>query len=658
MDNQEFPRSLKNIDKKYYGHAEKRKDKLIRTMIFTPRDVITAFSPNHKQMNGLLKAASRYCENFKKSVSIDTGNYWFKMTHKSESFYLPFLCFQSFEIFIPSSQGVERFVFFEICFSGGILSVLMRKSRFSKGNEDFPAFDMGRWEWAKAKEQLAFWQGFVYPKTETAMGTNLPQQILLDYFSHCPTAKLSDFIKKATDTQVQIERVESKIRYEPLKQKSEKKQKNKLKKLKAKRRRIIHEHYSIMLNKIQKLSAFTQLSAIWPIIAYITMVCAAPLLDKSYSPQFLLNLCLDQYTDGIEHSLQDLLSGFVLSRDNTPAESISISRVGRIERSRERNHLPQILHYDKPGQLADSIRELENRLELLRAGYFDTLFAEQMPVLLGTAWTVDSRITNLQLSTRELLAATQGEDNRNALRELIDSNLYCKVSVRWEKGIPTPLRDENDDSELWDEYRKNLNRAMRASRNAWDTWWSSQRITLLSPQYINLAAWFNVLISDDLNPDAAEDGGPISLVKASLLKMEEELVGKLDVLQKLLEVISDSLSAWSQEKKPDSEATAKHLKQPFTMSMKGKGSAQIECIVFTKKLFASFVEKNIPGADPEELIDLAYRKNLLCTNSTDGDRTKTVKMGKREDDPQRDYSERCYAFQIGEIKNLTNSKVT
>ena len=78
-------------------------------------------------------------------------------------------------------------------------------------------------------------------------------------------------------------------------------------------------------------------------------------------------------------------------------------------------------------------------------------------------------------------------------------------------------------------------------------------------------------------------------------------------------------------------------------------------VVFTKELFSRYANQAAAGIDAEKLAGLAYSKGLLSTNSAEGDRTKTVKMGKRTDDPKKDYAVRCYALNVKKAKEYINS---
>ena len=206
MEDQGYPKKAKTINKNFYALVKKRKDKLVRQMLGSQKGVVTSFTPKQAKLSHFLNEAEKYCDQFEKKTRIDTDQYWIDLNYKGERCYLPFLCFQFFEVFCAMERCVERFVYFEIYFSGGIFSALMRKDRFSNGNEGFGEFDMGRREWLLAKAQMTFWQGFVRPKSDVIPYLSLPQQTLLQCFSPVRGNKLIELLKSAEENQIKIEK--------------------------------------------------------------------------------------------------------------------------------------------------------------------------------------------------------------------------------------------------------------------------------------------------------------------------------------------------------------------------------------------------------------------------------------------------------------------
>ena len=147
-----------------------------------------------------------------------------------------------------------------------------------------------------------------------------------------------------------------------------KKSKKKAKKLKNERLRILSQLESAETDHIRSLLDYKGLDTVWSIIAYVTMLGAAPLMEASYSPQFLLNICLDEVADGLLSAMQTLISTFVLQRYGAIAEEISYSHAGKTIAPQRQKHLPQIILCDKPGQLTDVFREFEDRQQSIQNG--------------------------------------------------------------------------------------------------------------------------------------------------------------------------------------------------------------------------------------------------------------------------------------------------
>ena len=191
-----YPKSAKKICKEFYDLVEKRKDALVRQLLSSPKDITTSFTPKQKHLASFLKEAEKYCKQEKDRYGIDTDDFAFAIVNKGSSSFLPYLCFQFFEVFCSTNRNVERFLFFEIYYTGGIFSVLMRRGRYDSGNEGFAAFDMGRREWSLAKAQISFWQGFLKTKTDVIYYLSYPQQVLLDYFTHGSDHELMYILKR------------------------------------------------------------------------------------------------------------------------------------------------------------------------------------------------------------------------------------------------------------------------------------------------------------------------------------------------------------------------------------------------------------------------------------------------------------------------------
>ena len=651
MGENSYPKKVKQIDKDFYERVKKRKNRLVKQFLAAPRDVVTSFTPKHKHMDNFLKEAEHFAG--KHEMRADCQEYWIEMKMKGETGYLPFLCFQQFEIFYTMSRSVERLAFFEIYFSGGILSVLMRKSRYANGNEGFAEFDMNRREWSMAKAQMTLWQAFLRPEIDILKHLSVPQEVLLEYFSHGSDSELTSLLKRAAIKQRKIEEKKEQAENEFLGKKEKQKNKEKRDELKKERDELLSEWEAATDQRVQELSGFEQFGTVWPIISYVTMIGAAPLLEESYSPQFLLNICVAGQAEEIAPALQKLLADFALHSNGILAESVRINHARRGAPSQHEEHLPQILLYEKREQLGSVYQALEERMNLLRDENVEELFAEEMPTLLGTTWISDGRVANFTVSSEELYAATQENRHLTALRELIDGNLYHDVSLKWDRSKIVAELDEEEVEEQWEKYGKRLGKALRDAWNLWNTWWKEQNIVMLSPQYINLAAWASVLLSNDVEADLKSGTGLIADIRNSVLRMEEELVGRLDVLKSLSRRIVEERADFTTDR-PNGEQEAKLLEKPFLMTVSENGE-QKECVVFTKALFSSYVKKAAAGVDPEKIIELAYRKKLLCTNSAKGDRTKTVKLGKRSDESGRDYSERCYAFDLNGMEKYMKS---
>ena len=75
-------------------------------------------------------------------------------------------------------------------------------------------------------------------------------------------------------------------------------------------------------------------------------------------------------------------------------------------------------------------------------------------------------------------------------------------------------------------------------------------------------------------------------------------------------------------------------------------------------MFSKFVQSIHSEADPGKIIALAKAKNLLHTNSEEGDLTKTLKLGKKDNDPSKAFVARCYLFDIEDTKNILSIKNT
>lgn len=164
------------------------------------------------------------------------------------------------------------------------------------------------------------------------------------------------------------------------------------------------------------------------------------------------------------------------------------------------------------------------------------------------------------------------------------------------------------------------------------------------------------MLSSDIGVET-EENGLLAGIQASVRRMEGELSDRLETLRAFIRAVLNENELYP-EKRPDGEDAVKQMEKPLRMSFKdNKGNTEPH-VVFTKELFSRYANQAASGIDAEKLAGLAYSKGLLSTNSAEGDRTKTVKMGKRTDDPKKDYAVRCYALNVKKAKEYINSLVT
>lgn len=382
------------------------------------------------------------------------------------------------------------------------------------------------------------------------------------------------------------------------------------------------------------------------------MIEAAPLLTPLYSPRFLFNILLPPTSASMDAAMQQLLAQFALRESATIAEEIRVSS-GADDGTQRKKHLPRILHCDKRSIWQHASALLHTREKQLDEQMDTDLWAEDLPVLLGNEWVADSGLVNFEVKPEEIYSISRNEQGMADLQELIEFNLYFHAVTKSDGKKITVFLNDDDDSEQTKRIESQLDGVLADAWSAWDSWWREKSITLLSPQILNLAAWFSILVSSDVIDDIRKGNNSlINMLQSSIIKMNSELEQHLDALRVMLRKIMEDYGSYTNAA-PSGESAVKQLKAPFLRDFKNERGQMKENIVFTPELFSATVHEWLPNEDPDKLIELAKRKRLLNGNRRDNgdpEPTRTVKLGKKDNKSGEDYQKRCYAFAVEEVK--------
>ena len=147
------------------------------------QEVVTKYYKNKDGLINLLKFVHTNRNELNKidTINLEDRTIIFK-DKQNKKLQVPYICIKYIDGFTRVKDSINRYTYFEIYSKVGILSVIMRQSRFAKKKQELMQFDLNNEEWRQAVKQLELWEEYIVSLPETIEYNSKTQEYLEEYF--------------------------------------------------------------------------------------------------------------------------------------------------------------------------------------------------------------------------------------------------------------------------------------------------------------------------------------------------------------------------------------------------------------------------------------------------------------------------------------------
>ena len=553
------------------------------------QEVVTKYYKNKDGLINLLKFVHTNRNELNKidTINLEDRTIIFK-DKQNKKLQVPYICIKYIDGFTRVKDSINRYSYFEIYSKVGILSVIMRQSRFAKKKQELMQFDLNNEEWRQAVKQLELWEEYIVSLPETIEYNSKTQEYLEEYFDGI------------TDENI-IEQEMFPLAFA-----------------------LVDKPRINIQDESTKLLVDT-----WALLSYMTMIQVLPAIGKKNDSYPYLNLIVEQFENGLENSFKEIASKLSLRNKKVKDNKIVISDdVQSLEVSKITN-LPKIM-------VAENIKVLSRALLFLSEKNDDVnrfnRAADYYPILISNNWIIDYRYIDYEIKIESVARLARDTDLLKTYRKVIDYNL---ANIFEERFLS------------WEDYCDKLNKKFKGAYKACRKWWKTNGISMLPDYYIDLLAWFSITVLDEEKYSfEGRKNNVIDCVKESIINIDADLFKVLNSYKGLLSSIYD-IPQTDIVDMPSSKEEVDSLDYPVCVVVSGE-----EIVLFTDLSIQKFVKQHSRNLDHQKFIKLCRQRMLLKTGKdssiTDNKTTYQFKIDSPDD--KKRYGKKVFQFVKNNIK--------
>lgn len=450
MENNNATLESAQLDKKFLKEIKKRKNDLIKKYILEKQDITTKYTHKGHHLLRYIRTLStelQSTQSTSKGLHLNLDNNDVKTCSveiredNKLTIHQKYICMQYYDIYEDEANQINRYIFFEIYFSGDILSVLMKKSIFDNSQVGFSQFDMNRKEWAEAKLQMKLWCSVVPIKVKHMHQRLLVHKILNKYFGELE-AKKKKQIKKGLKTELKNEDIAS-------------------------------------------------VAKVWPLLSYIGYAQLWTILGKETRKLPLLNIACSDLDDTFEKLISNAVIDFCFHKPEITITDIPIVYGAVLPKRIAFQNLPVIFVLKQPSKsnLEKLEKDVFTRMSNIEPVGFST---EELPIIIQKEPVYVDGVLNLELDRSSVLNYVKNKDLKQHLKTIVAASLASIIKELDKDALMLT------DLKAWiKSIGKNISKTFGKKLSTTRDWWNEQSIVLLPEQYMVLAAWFDVMLPNE-----------------------------------------------------------------------------------------------------------------------------------------------------------------